>query len=115
MKLKDMLENTMEALLDFRLAVFAIFIGYLYLLPVYLLSKFIPQLKQLISDYDEQYSWRSNAILSLVSGSIFYGIFLRLALVDYGYSLSPYGLIAWFVVFYVWGYFSLYLLNDLVE
>jgi hypothetical protein len=79
---------------------------------VYILGFVIFPLKKVLKNYELSGDKLSIAIISIISGSIFFSLFTLLLLNDPMWKFSLVELIFWFVGYFGWGYFALFLLAD---
>ncbi len=109
--LKD-IEKLFKAYIDIQFRFYAYVVGYCYLAFMYLLSPIIPPLKKVINNFDNGGIKNSTAIISLISGSILFLLFVYIVKLDPDFNISLLGMFGMYIGYFIWGYFALFLLAD---
>jgi len=108
----NLLSNILRNYVEINFIFYAYAVGYLYMAIVYIPSLAIPPLKLILSEFENSGTRRSTCIISVISGSILYILFLYLVGLDPVTRFGPFVLFLWFVGYLLWGYFALFLLAD---
>ena len=107
-----MIAKLFKYYLDIVFLFSAYVVGYFYMAAPYILGFAIPPLKKTLLKYESFGNNKSIAILSLISGTLWYSTMLLALLNDPAWGFSIVELILWYVGYYFWGYFALFLLAD---
>jgi hypothetical protein len=107
-----MIAKLFKYYLDIVFLFYAYVVGYFYIAAPYILGFVIPPLKKILFEYESFGKNKSIAILSLVSGTLWYSTMLLALLNDPSWEFSIIELVLWYVGYYFWGYFALFLLAD---
>jgi hypothetical protein len=107
-----MISKLFKYYLDIVFLFYAYMVGYFYIAAPYILGFAIPPIKKTLLKYESSGEYKSIAILSLISGTLWYLTMLLALLNDPVWEFSIVELILWYVGYYFWGFFALFLLAD---
>ncbi len=101
-----------KAFIEIQFRLYAYAIGYSYLFIVYLLSFPIPPLKRVLRNFENGGGNYSIAIISLISGSLLFSLFVLIISADRVSNTSLLVYVGMYFGYFIWGYFALFLLLD---